>query len=172
NSASDLFTPSAVAKIAHAGWTLPLVNTAITSLPEIAGPGTCLLQLAGDATLKTVLYKKSVAVTTWFLNIGSGSVFALAIGRAKSADAHYNLWPENAPSKFKSSVDFATKPNFSCAFLSWSGHETFLVDGTVKAHLDRPVSATGARFPYRSDALYILDRTKSTDTLGIIAERK
>jgi hypothetical protein len=172
DTASDLFTPSAVAKIAHAGWALPLVNTAVTSLPEIAGPGTCLLQLAGDAALKTALYKKPVPVTTWFLNIGSGSVFALAIGKAKPADTHCDLWPENAPSKFKSSVDFTTKPNFSCAFLSWPGHETFLVDGTVKVHLDRPVTATGARFPYRSDALYILDRTKSADALGIIAERK
>src|SRR5262249_13098872 len=131
----------------------------------------CLVQLGKGAELKTALHDKAVGVANAFLEISNGALFMLASGKAKPVRADIALWPERAPSRFHSAADFATKGNFQVSFFSTPGHEIFAAGGACAAHLDRPLTATGARFAYQSDALYLRDRTRSADTLALIGQR-
>jgi len=60
---------------------------------------------------------------------------------------------------------------FIFAFLVTPSHELLLSTGAVIAHLDLPLAATGARFPYRAGALLLLDRSASATFLFLLATR-
>jgi len=169
---SNIFTPSGSAPISHAGWVLPLAPTSIATLPEAAGPGACMLQLSAGASLLTQIGTAPAPVSSWAMQIATGELFLLALGKAKPIRAQYELWPETPPSKLHASVEFATPASFAFGFFASPGHELLAASGEIKAHVDRPLAATGARFPYQSQALLLLDRSKSADMLGIIATRR
>ena len=170
--ASGLFEPSGTASISHVGWGLPLASTTITTLPEAAGPGACVLQLHAGASIETEVQAAPAAVSTWIIEIATGGLFALALGRGRHFKFSYQLWPEAASSKRTSSVDVSVGPSFSYAFLSSSTNELLLISCDAVVHIDRPLTATGARIPYQSEALLMINRAKSGDGLVLIAGRK
>ncbi|MGZ3195915.1 MAG: hypothetical protein ACXWI1_02195 [Croceibacterium sp.] len=169
--ASTLFTPSGTGSISHAGWGLPLAATAIASLPETAGPGVGVLQLHTGAALKTQVAPTPAPVSDWIIEIATGSLFVVALGKGKSAPTTFTLWAEGAPSKLHATVDFATNASVAATLLAAPGNELLAVGGAIKAHVDRPLAATGARFPYASAALLLIDRSATADLLALIATR-
>lgn len=166
---SELFTPTGSAPIASAAWSLPLIAATITSLPEAAGPGTCVLELGAGASVETPVQSSSAPVAAWFLDIGTGGLYELALGKAPSFTTTYQLWPQAPPSKLNSTVDFATDPHFIYAFLSTPVDELLLTRGAAIVHVDRPVTAAGFRIPYKSPATLVLNESKINLTLTLIA---
>ncbi|HLI10047.1 MAG TPA: hypothetical protein VKY65_00480 [Alphaproteobacteria bacterium] len=168
---STLFTPSGVGAITQAGWALPLAATASASLPEAAGPGAGLVAFAPGASIQTALLPTAAPIANGLIEIGTGSLYAMATGKAKPTRTTYQLWPEAAPSKLKTSVEFATPPSFVFAFFSTVTQELLLAPGEATAHLDRPLAATGARFPYRASALLLLDQSSTANRVFLLASR-
>ncbi len=92
-------------------------------------------------------------------------------GHAAASDTTFQLWPEPAPSKLNATVDFFTNPSFEYAYLSSSTDELLFTLGRVQAHLDRPRTATGGRFPYRSVASLLLNQTHTGTGLFVVGGR-
>jgi hypothetical protein len=170
SSTSEIFAPSGSASIATAGWALPLVATSVTALPAAAGPGAALFTLGGGGALRNAVQTVS-AMSAWLAEIATGGLYILAEGVAVATDTTYALWPQAAPSKLNATVDFLTNPAALYAYLSSSMEEILFTVGKVEAHLDRPVSATGARFPYMSDAALRIDQAQTSTLLTIIGAR-
>ncbi len=170
NSSSQVFTPSGSTSIASAGWALPLIEASISTLPAIAGPGTALLRLSAGGSLKT-LVQPSVPKPIWLLEIGTGALYILAEGQAEVVSTMFQLWPESAPSKLNSTVDFSTIPLAVYAYLSSSTDELLFTPGRVEAHLDRPRTAAGARFPYKSGASLFINQSQTSTILVILGAR-
>jgi len=168
---STLFTPAGVGTITLAGWALPLAATDITGLPEAAGPGMALIEFDAGASIQTPVEPTAAPVTNGLLEIGTGALFAVVSGTAKPAKTIYQLWPQAAPSRLNASVEFDTAASFAFAFLSTPNQELLVGTGQATAHLDRPLAATGARFPYRADALLLLEQTKTVTLLFLLASR-
>ena len=158
---STQFMPSGAGSITLAGWALPLSATTVTSLPEAAGPGTALIEFAKGASIRTAVDTAAVPVATGIIEIGTGFLYALVTGEAEPARTSYQLWPQAAPSKLNASVEFETTRKFVFAFQAVPGREFLLTTGTVTAHLDLPVAATGARFPFAAEALLLLEQSAS-----------
>lgn len=168
---SEVFQPSGTAPVSFAAWAIPLVATSISSLPEIAGPGVAALGLSSGASLKTVL-QPVTPMSDWLLEIGTGGLFVFVNGKANgSHDMTFQLWPQNPPSKLNATLDFITDPILGYSYLASPFNELLFTIGGVIAHLDRPVDASGARFPYKSIASLILDQTHTAMWLVIIGAR-
>jgi hypothetical protein len=168
---STLFTPSGIGAITLAGWALPLASTSITSLPEAVGPGTGLVEFGVGASIQTQLEPAAAPITSGLIEIGTGFLYAVVTGKAKPARTIYQLWPQAAPSTLNATVEFDTLPLFLFAYLSTPNQELLLCTGSVTAHLDRPLAATGARFPYRAGALLLLDHSSTATLLFLLASR-
>jgi hypothetical protein len=171
NVHSTLFTPSGASAVTLAGWALPLAATSITSLPEVAGPGTGLIEFKAGASIQTTLKPIAAPITSGLIEIGMGSLYVLVTGKAKPARTTYQLWPQGAPSKLNASVEFGTLATFIFAFSSTASQELLLSTGEVTGHLDRPLSADGARFPFQAGALLLLDQSSTGTLLFLLASR-
>ena len=158
---STQFMLSGAGSITLAGWALPLLATTVTSLPEAAGPGTALIKFAKGASIRTMLETDTVPVAAGIIEIGTGFLYVLATGEAEPAKTSYQLWPQAAPSKLNASVEFETAREFAVAFQAVPGREFLLSRGTITAHLDLPVAATGARFPFAVDGLLLVEQSAS-----------
>jgi hypothetical protein len=168
---STLFTPSGSASITLAGWALPLSATAISTLPEAGGPGAGLVEFATGVSIATPLEPQAVPVISGLIEISTGGLFEIFTGAAKPALTVYQLWPLPAPSQLNATIEFSTPPHFSFAYLSSPTDELLLAAGRATAHLDRPQSAAGARFPYTAGCLLFLNRTSAADLLFLLATR-
>jgi hypothetical protein len=168
---STLFAPSGASPITRAGWALPLAATIISGLPEVAGPGTGLIEFATGAAVQAAVEPTAVPITNGLVEIGTGILYMVVLGKAKPARTIYQLWPQAAPSKLNASVEFATPPTFLFVFFSTANQELLLSTGEVAAHLDRPLTATGARFPYRAGALLLLDQSNTATFLFLLGAR-
>ncbi len=170
NAASEIFIPSGNALITAAAWGLPLAATSITALPEVAGPGGALFVLSSGGSLQTVL-QPVTGMSEWLLEIGTGGLYALVRGKAPAAETTFQLWPQSAPSKLNATVDFSTNAALVYAYLSSSTNELLFTAGSIAVHLDRPLSATGARFPYQSLATLLLDQSQTATVMVIVGGR-
>jgi|GEM_PF-1528977 hypothetical protein len=168
---STLFMPAASALINMAGWALPLAATAISSLPEVNGSGSGLIEFGTGATLMTPVELQAVAVTRGLIEISTGGLFELYSGSAKPAKTVYQLWPLPAPSQLNTTLEFTTLKQFLFAFWSSPSEELFLSEGLVAAHLDRPKSATGTAFPFVTGGLLLLTHTNTADRLFLVSPR-
>ncbi|MBV8099188.1 MAG: hypothetical protein JOZ31_08520 [Verrucomicrobia bacterium] len=166
---SSEFVPSGAGPITVSGWALALANVSASNLPEASGPGTCLIQFGLGASIQTAVEPANVPIATGLIEIGTGSLFVFVSGQAKPAITAYQLWPQTAPSKLNASVDFSTAPVFVFAFLATPGRELLVSTGTVTAHLDVPLAATGARFPFEGGALLRMEQTATITLLFLIA---
>ncbi|MBZ5583812.1 MAG: hypothetical protein LAQ30_16695, partial [Acidobacteriia bacterium] len=96
---------------------------------------------------------------------------AVVTGKAKVARTTYQLWPQAAPSTLNASVQFDTLPAFLFAFFATPGQEYLVGAGKVIAHLDLPLSAAGARFPYQAGALLLIEQTAAATLLFLLGTR-
>jgi hypothetical protein len=171
-AASHVFAPSQTAPINAAGWALPLVVTGIAALPEAAGAGVCELHLGGGAELSTELSGAApVAIASWLLQIGTGTLFAQAVSAAQAAtETTLTLWPEAAPSPRSATIEFDTTATSAFGFVASAASERLTVTGDLTAHLDMPVDASGLRIPFGTtgtQASVILQHTQAS-TLGFV----
>jgi hypothetical protein len=168
---STQFVPSGAGSITLAGWALPLSATTIANLPEAAGPGTALIEFAKGAFAQAAVEPDPVSIATGSIEIGTGFLYVFVTGKAKPVTTAYQLWPQAAPSKLNATVDFEIAQVFVFAFLAVPGREFLLSMGTVTAHLDLPLAATGARFPFTAEGLLLLEQSASATLLFLIALR-
>ncbi|MGA8481803.1 MAG: hypothetical protein WB696_27880 [Chthoniobacterales bacterium] len=168
---STLFGPSGAGLVTLAGWALPVAAISVTSLPEAAGPGTGLIEFGNGASVQTAVELAAAPVKAGLVEIGTGFLYVVVSGKAKPATTIYQLWPQAAPSTLNASVEFHTLSAFVFAFLATPGQELLLSTGTVTAHLDLPLTATGARFPYQADALLLLEQSANATLLFLLASR-
>jgi len=168
---STLFQPAGKCHITAAGWALPLAATSAASLPEAAGPGAGLIEFHTGVSVTTAVDPAGAPVSGGVLEIATGSLYAVVTGKAAPATTTYQLWPQAPPSTLNASVAFATLPTFTFVFQAAPNRELLLATGVVTAHLDRPLSAAGARFPYTAGAILLLDQTPATTLLFLLGIR-
>jgi hypothetical protein len=164
---SELMIPSGRAAITAGGWALPLSATTISTLPEAAGPGAAGIALGSGASLVNALEPEPVAVAAGSIEVGTGALYLVLIGKAASVQTTYQLWPQAAPSKLNSIVKFSTLTDFGFAFLATPSQELLYAPGSVTAFLDRPLDAAAARFPYQSSCVLLIDAGKTVTHLYI-----
>jgi hypothetical protein len=167
---SVLFTPSGSAPITLAGWALPLAATTISTLPEAGGPGAAMIEFGPGATIAASIEPRS-PVSHGLLEIATGGLFSILTGQAKPATTTWQLWPLAPPSKLNATVDFTTMKQFTLAFLSTPAEELLGALGEAAGHLDRPLTATGQRFPYSAAAFLLQTHTATSDLLFLLAFR-
>jgi hypothetical protein len=172
SAASQVFAPSKTAPISTAAWALPLAVTGIATLPEAAGAGVCELHLGGGAELSTELSGAApVAIGSWLLQIGTGTLFIQAVSAAQAlTETTLTLWPETEPSTQPATIEFDTTPTSAFGFVASAASERLTVTGDLIAHLDRPLDASGMRIPFRTTgtrASVILQHTQAS-TLGFV----
>jgi len=168
---SEAFAPSGSAPITDAAWTLPLAATAITALPEAAGPGAARLSLGTGATLTTGLLADTIAVAGWVLEIASGVLLVLADSAGTMSSTTLSLWPEAVPAGRFATLEFDTVTDSAFVLNASTTAEITYTTGALIAHLDRPVDSAGTRIPFTSQgggtaALVVLG--SQAPTLAII----
>lgn len=173
DAASQVFAPSGSAPIIGAAWALPLAATAITALPEAAGPGVCELHLGSGAELVTEIdASTSVPIASWLLQIGTGTLFAEAVSAAQvPVQTTLTLWPEAAPATYPATIVFDTTATSAFGFLGSAVSELLIVTGDLTAHLDRPLDASGSRIPFATtgtQAAVILLHTQASTLAFVI----
>jgi hypothetical protein len=168
-TASQMFAPSGPAVIGAAAWALPLAATGIATLPETAGPGACELELINGAQLTTELDAEPVAIASWLLQIGMGTLFIRAASAGAATSTTLSLWPEAAPSTHPATIEFDTTANSVLVFLATSSGELLMATGSLTAHLDRPLGASGTRVPFSSTGLaFVMLLHTQSSTLGLV----
>jgi len=171
NAAPGIFEPSGSASVTDAGWALPLVATAITNLPDAAGPGAALLRFGSGGTLKTTV-QPGAGMKDWVMEIRTGGLYILTTGPAEIAKTKFQLWPEAAPSKLNATADFFLDKKTEYGYLAWPAHELVVATGFVEAHLDRPQTAAGGRFPFLSHASLVLYQDQAGTDLILLGIRE
>ena len=176
NVASQVFAPSGSAPITGAVWALPLAATAITALPEAAGPGVCELHLGSGAELVTEIDGSTpVPIASWLLQIGTGTLFAEAVSAAQvPVQTTLTLWPEAAPATYPATIVFDTTATSAFGFLASAASELLIVTGDLTVHLDRPLDASGSRIPFATtgtQAAVILLHTQASTLAFVIGSQ-
>ena len=149
---STLFTPSGMAKLSGAGWTLPVAVTTIGALGDASGAGSLLLELDDGAHAKAAV-TGDVAVRGWAIGVDPAQLFVLIGGVAAGSVTNYALWPLAAPSKLHATATWLTPPGILASFLATPGREIFSLAGGANAILDRPLAADGDALPIAAPAL-------------------
>jgi hypothetical protein len=171
--ASELFEPAGTATVTGASWALPLAAVPLAALPESAGPGAGEVLLGAGATVATGTTADPLPVDAWTLEIGSGALLVAVDATAKPASTTFELWAERPPSQRRSSVAFATRDKLVLAALATTSAEIVVGAGSTVAHLDRPLSADGARIPFKAAvATLVLARFAGAEQLVLLASRQ
>lgn len=147
---SEAFAPSGSAPITAASWALPLASTPITALPEAAGPGTVRLDLGAGATLSAGLSSHAVPVSSWVLEVATGTLFAVAQSAGAPTSTTLSLWPEAAPPGRSATLEFDTLSDSVFSLIGSTTIEWTTTTGSVTAHLDRPLASSGSPIPFTS----------------------
>ncbi len=149
---SDLLEISGAAPIALAGWGLPVTITTAGSLGQASGAGTLDVQLSPGLSAQWRGANVPVLLNQSWISVMAGEILLLAPGAANSRlTEEFLLWQENAPSTRRSSVDVTYLKAFSLTYITVStsgtvqSTEIVWTNGTVTAHIDRPLSADGNR---------------------------
>jgi len=151
-AASDLFSLSGSAPIALAGWGLPVTITAPGSLGQASGAGTLDIQVNAGLSAQWRAANRATPVNQAWLVVTAGEIIFLAPAVSPSRlTEEFLLWQESAPSTRRSTIDVCYLQPFALIYISVSTAGTIKSTeivwsvGTVTAHIDRPVSADGAR---------------------------
>jgi hypothetical protein len=171
---SQAFAPAGTAPIIGAAWSLPLATTAITALPEIAGPGAARLTLGKGGTLTSDLVPGTIAIGSWMLEIATGGLVVTADSAGTATSTTLSLWPEAAPLGRLATLEFDTASDSVFLLVGSTTAEWTIITGSLIAHLDRPVDASGGRIPFTSQggtaALAVL-RQRTSSLAIIVATR-
>jgi hypothetical protein len=164
---SAAFVPSGTARLASAGWSLPIAATTIDALGEASGAGSLLLALA-DGAQATSKPTGTVTVLGWEILIDPARLFILIGGQTTAFAASYTLWPNAAAGGPPSSVSFACPAGVLASFQATPGQEILTVGGTASAYLDRPLAADGGKLPVAGNAILNQSVTAAATRLSII----
>jgi hypothetical protein len=167
NVQSNLMIPSGQVAITAAGWALPLSATTISTLPEAAGPGAAGIAIGPGASVVNAVEPAPVPASSGVIEIGTGGLYLALVGKAAPVETTYQLWPQAPPSTLNSVLQFSPSADFVFVFLASPGQELLYTGGTVTAFLDRPLEATGGRFPYASPCVLLIDANKVTTRLYV-----
>lgn len=130
---------SGAGPIQAAAWGLPVVVTTAANLGEAVGAGALLLTVGAGMSQRWEGLSEPALLKQTLLHLIPGQIVALAQGSGVQISETFDLWQ-------RSTVDFAPARPFSSFYLSQSGIEWFEVNGTLVAHLDRPLRADDSRF--------------------------
>ncbi len=167
-AASDLFSLSGSAPIALAGWGLPVAITTPASLGQASGAGTLDIQVNAGLSAQWRGANKAIPVNQAWLVVTAGEIIFLAPAVSPSRlTEEFLLWQESAPSTRRSTLDVCYLQPFALIYISVStaatvkSTEILWSVGTVKAHIDRPVSADGARLGPQMPGIVFLFETSA-----------
>jgi hypothetical protein len=147
---SEAFAPAGSAPITGAAWGLPLAATAITALPEAAGPGAARLVLGTGGTLTSDLLPGTIAIGSWVLEIATGELFVTADSAGTAASTTLSLWPEATPPGRLATLEFDTASDSVFLLVGSTTAEWMIITGSLIAHLDRPLDSSRGRIPFTS----------------------
>jgi hypothetical protein len=170
---SEMLIPSGTASITNCGWSLPLVTTTIATLPA-AGPGAGYLALSGGASLETSV-QPTVAIAAWEIEVRTGGLFVMAGGVEPLSQINqtvYQLWPLTVNPNINATVTYVTSPLVLYSWAANPNSELTVTMGEVVPNIDRPLTATGARFAFASAALLVMEQSKHFTLVSIIGARK
>ena len=173
---SDMFSLSGSAPIALAGWGLPVTITTAASLGQAAGAGTLDLQLNPGLLAQWRGANQAALVNQAWITVQAGEIVLLAPAASNSRlTEEFQLWQEAAPSTRRSTLDVSYLQAFSITYISIStfgaiqSTEIVWTNGTVTAHIDRPVSADGLRLGPQMPGLVFLYEVSAGAYLLVIA---
>ncbi len=151
-AASDLFSMSGAAPVAQVGWGLPVTITSPASLGQAAGAGTLDLQVNPGLSAQWRGANAMAALNQSWISVTAGEIIVLAPAAANSRlTEEFQLWQERAPSTRRSTLDVAYLQSFSIIYITVStagtiqSTEIVWTNGSITAHIDRPLSADGKR---------------------------
>src|SRR5260370_28204892 len=158
-SQSPFATAGGKAKVAQAGWALPVAMIDVNQPTEAAGIGGIEVNTMQGLTLGWRGLRSGPAqLTKPWVTLAPGLIFLID---AKAFDRYGRqrllLWKDDS-SKFRSEIDLG----FTDAFLliysaATSGNELLVAEADAEARLDRPVDVSGTPFPIRTlDSLLAL----------------
>ncbi|HTA42920.1 MAG TPA: hypothetical protein VK789_10765 [Bryobacteraceae bacterium] len=169
---SELFIPSGTASITSSGWALPVITATITTLPS-AGTGAGYMILGTGASLETTI-QPAVAIAAWEMEVSTGRLFIIAGGVEPLTQLNqttYQLWPLANNPNINATVNYLTSPLVLYSYFARPGDELIVTMGEVVPNIDRPLTATGARFAYGSGALLWIDQLTHETLVAIIGSR-
>ena len=169
---SDLFNPSGDAPIQRAAWALPLTAVSISELPEAAGPGSAFLEIGPGATISAQPLPTPVPILHGTLNLSIDAILLILQCKSKPIRSIYQLWQEASPSTRTTTAEFVTPPVFLCSYYQTPTQETFLIEATATAHLDRPLAADTSRIPFSAPGIFGITSQASGHSFNAIATRQ
>jgi hypothetical protein len=142
---STLFRPSGMAQILLAGWVVPVAVTTPDRLGQAAGAGTAGLLLDPGASLAWVGVSSPAAAGFVLLAASPGQITLFA-GLASGPETDiWQLWNGKLrPSTLEFTVPLGGVVLYISSAIS-TPSEVLIAGGSVVAHTDRPVEATGLR---------------------------
>src|SRR5260370_838614 len=166
-SQSPFATAGGKAKVAQAGWALPVAMIDVNQPTEAAGVGGIAVNTMQGLTLGwRGLHGGPAQLTKPWVTLAPGLIFLID---AKAFDRYGRqrllLWKDDS-SKFRSEIDLG----FTDAFLliysaATSGNELLVAEADAEARLDRPVDVSGTPFPIRTlDSLLALGYSDARQT--------
>ena len=166
-SQSPFATAGGKAKVAQAGWALPVAMIDVNQPTEAAGIGGIAVNAMQGLTLGWRGLRGGPAqLSKPWVTLAPGLIFLID---AKAFDRYGRqrllLWKDDS-SKFRSEIDLG----FTDAFLliysaATSGNELLVAEADAEARLDRPVDVSGTPFPIRTlDSLLALGYSDARQT--------
>jgi len=162
---STLFISTGSAAIAAGGWALPAPQTTIANLGDADGAGYLYLGLGPGIGAKWQTQDQPYAFDGVILEASPGKLSIIAASSSvKNASSSIELWDEKpATLNRKSTIEVIySKP--SIVYLSTASTELLYTTGTLNAHLDRPLEASGSRFPLTKMSTLIIFFAEATQT--------
>lgn len=161
-SASPFARLTGQAKIAKAGWALPVALIDTANPTEVAGNGGLAVLGADGLTLDwRGLRDGPVAPRAPLISLWPGLIY-IVDAQASNRYAHqrFRLW-KDTHSTFRSEIDLAYSDSFLLVYAAAAaGAELLLAITDAEARLDRPVDVSGVPFPVRTrNSLLVLTYT-------------
>jgi hypothetical protein len=140
------------AKVAQAGWALPVAMIDVNQPTEAAGIGGIAVNTVEGLTLDWRGLRSGPAqLTKPWITLAPGLIFIID---PKAFDLYGRqrllLW-KDATSKFRSEINLSFTDAFLLSYsAATSGNELLLAQADAEARLDRPVDVSGTPFPIRT----------------------
>lgn len=165
---SDLFSMAGMAAIAQAGWGLPVTITTPATLGQAAGAGTLDVQVNPGLSAQWRAANAPVSLNQSWISVRAGEILVLAPGAANSRLTEtFQLWQERAPSSRRSAVEATYLKPFSLIYITIStfgtiqNTEIVWTNGSITAHIDRPLAADGSRLGPQMPGIVFLYETSA-----------
>jgi len=151
---STLFQPDGTARIEKSAWGLIVTISKPENLGTASGAGSLLLETASGLTASWFgLSEGEAALGKTFVDVGPLALVVISLHVT-----HYRgqqtltLWQETTGDARQASIDVRfPRPFFLSFFSGRNGFDGLNTGAHVNAHLDRPLTVDGSRFPVELD---------------------